>query len=618
MNYELGIMKSEMQNLKLNKKLRDKQGQALRRNSGQAVLMVVTFLTFISLAVLYGIISPTIKNVSLSRGAINSSKSYYLAESGTEDAYYRLKSGKQISSTETLSLNGIITTTNISNLALGKKEIRSSGDASSNIRSVEVIIQTGTGVDFPYGAQVGAGGLEMGQNSRVEGAGGTAGNVYSNGPVKGENGATVTGSLTVASSLTEDTGAQLTVCNQDQIVGQNNPQIDFAQSFRPTSSGSLYKVSLYIKKTSGSNPPSSTIRIVADNNGSPATTDIANESFSASLVTTSYGWVDITFASPADIVGGQTYWLLLDAGQNSSRYWTWCKDGNAGYGNGAPKYKQDWNSGGSWTATIGDLTFKTYFGSGPGIIDDVDVSGNAYANTITGSTITGTAYCQTGSGNNKSCNTSQADPVSLNMPISQGNIDQWKLDADPDNLPRNGSLNVTTNMSYGPEKVIGDLNLTSNNKTLTVTGTIYVTGNVDISNGSAIRCATSYGQDSCLVIADGWIHIDNNGTFSGSGQTGSYIMLLSTLSGCNGADGSTGCTHHDAALDLHNQATGAIFYIQNSMANLHNGVQVTSITAYKLKLDNTAVVRYEEGVANTNFSGGPGGGWNIDSWEETE
>jgi len=607
-----------------NKQIKDISKQKLKSFSvfstpyqgGQAMMVLVVLFLFISLAVMFGLVNPTLTEAKIARSLALSSQSYFLSEGAVEDVLLRIKRGKQYSNPEIFTLAGASATVSVSTVGSGQKEVVAMADASQNIRSVSVLIQTGTGVDFPFGAQVGAGGLTMSQNSRVEGAGGTTGNVYSNGPVTGATGATVTGSLTVAADLSEDNQAQSTVCNQDQISGQTDPQIDFAQSFRPTDSGSLYKVSLYIKKTSGANPPSTTVRIVSDSAGSPGTSSLASESFSASLVTTDYGWVDVAFSAPATLVGGDTYWIVFDAGRNSSRYWTWCKDSNNGFGNGVGKYKQDWDNGGAWTQITGDLTFKTYFGAGPGIIDAVNVSGNAYANTITSSTITGTAYCQNGSGNNKACDTSQPDPSPLNMPISQGNIDQWKIDADPDSSPRNGNLDVTTDLSYGPEKIIGDLNLITNNKTLTVTGTLYVTGNVDIGNGASVRCGSSYGSDSCLIVTDGWVHVENNGTFAGSGQAGSYVMLLTTIEGCNGSGSE--CTHHGAGLDLHNQATGAIFYASNSMAHLHNGVQVSAITAYKLELENTAVIRYEIGIANTNFSGGPGGGWNVDSWVEIE
>lgn len=147
--------------------------------NGQAVLMVVTFLTFISLAVLYGIISPTVKNVSLSRGAMNSAKSYYLAESGSEDVYYRLKSGKQVSTTETLSLDGGTATTVVTDVSGSEKEIVSSGDLLSGLRKLKTGITISNGASFNYGVQVGQGGFVMENNSSV------LGNIYSNGTVSG-------------------------------------------------------------------------------------------------------------------------------------------------------------------------------------------------------------------------------------------------------------------------------------------------------------------------------------------------------------------------------------------------------------------------------------------------
>lgn len=162
------------------------------------------------------------------------------------------------------------------------------------------------------------------------------------------------------------------------------------------------------------------------------------------------------------------------------------------------------------------------------------------------------------------------------------------------------------------------LRVTTNNRTLTITGSVYVRGNVDISgNGAEIKCSPSYGAQSCFIVADGWIHSVNNVTFSGSGEAGSYMMLLTTLAGCNGA-GGTGCTHHDSAIDLHNNATGAIFYATNSQINLHNGVNASELVGYKLVLSNNAVITYEEGLANAQFSGGPGASWKQSQWKEIE
>ena len=172
----------------------------------------------------------------------------------------------------------------------------------------------------------------------------------------------------------------------------------------------------------------------------------------------------------------------------------------------------------------------------------------------------------------------------------------------------------------GPKKIVGNLILTKKQTLIITNGPLYFTGNIDIdsSSGATIKCDSSFGSKGCLIITDGWIHINNNATFQGSGQQGSYIMLLTTLAGCAGGQQQPQCTHHNAAIDIHNNATGAIFYSQNSMVNLHNGVNVTELTANKLRLDNGAIVNYEQGLADLQFSSGPSGGYDLKSWKDIQ
>lgn len=120
-----------------------------------------------------------------------------------------------------------------------------------------------------------------------------------------------------------------------------------------------------------------------------------------------------------------------------------------------------------------------------------------------------------------------------------------------------------------------------------------------------------------MVISDKYIGISNNGTFRGSGQSGSYLMLLTT-SNCDGSFSSPDCNSNNSAIDLHNQAVGVIFYAPNGMIFLHNGVNITEATGYKLKLDNTASITYDQGLANAQFSSGPGASWQINNWKEVE
>lgn len=598
--------------------------QKITSESGAALLIAVIFFLIISVTIVVGSVETVVGSRKIAQNLIKSKSSYFTSEAGIEDALYRVKKNKQISNPEAMTLNDGTVSVIVNDSGGGEKEIIARGDVSSDIRNIKTSVSAGQGYDFFYGVQVGAGGMEMDENSNV------IGSVYSNGSISGSSGSKISGDAIVAGHIEESLLARSIVCNQDQIVGKNDPQIDFAQSFVAPSSEPLAKVSLYLKKIG--NPDSRTVKIAADNNGSPDNDSLASGTLNKSLVATLYGWTDITFSSPPLLTDGNTYWIILDADKDNDEYWIWCKDSNNGYGNGVGKYSKKWNDD-PWAQITGDLNFRTYFGAGVSLIDGVVITGDAKANTITDSKICGNAYYQSIDSSSlnflngpttQTCGTpvtngmaypGASDSPLQNMPISQANIDQWKADAQAGGTV-SGNYNVTDNVSLGPKEIIGDLIMSSEGKTLTITGTIYAHGNIDISNNSAIRCASSYGANSCLIVADGWIHTANNGTFVGSGASGSFIMLLTTLA-CDGSF-SSGCTHHEGAVDVHNNATGVIFYAQNGKINLHNGVNVTEITAYKLKLDNTATVTYDQGLVNANFSSGPSGGWNIKSWKEVE
>lgn len=569
----------------------------------------------------------------------NSQQAYFAAEGGSEDAVYRIKNNLATPAYYTLSVGGAqteITTTTNGN----QKTIQARGTASGDTRAVQASLTiTTVNPSFYYGTQVGEGGITMNQNSRVEGAGGGAGNVYSNGAVTGASNATITGDLIVATGISQDVQAQSTACNADQIFSQADPIIDVAQSFTPSQSQSLAKISIYIKKIG--NPGDRTIRIVSNDNGSPSDTILASATLSSNLVTTSYGWIDVTFNDPASLTQGTTYWIVFDASKNSNHYWSWCKDSAQGYAGGQPKYSKEWYED-PWISIIGDLAFKTYLGIGLSSIDSVIVLGNAKVNTITNSKICGDAYYQTIDASslnflnapssptcslpltNGTAHPSSPDPPVSNMPISQSNIDQWKQDAVAiingncgDGGVAECVIGDNNTLSLGLKTITGNLTLTKK-QTLVVTGTLYVQGyiSLDSSGGATIKCDLAYAAQGCVIITDSWIHIKNNAIFQGSGTQGSYLMFISTLAGCNGGDEEPQCTHHNAGVDIHNNATGAIFYVPNSMANLHNGVTVTELTAYKLSLDNGAIVQYEQGLFNALFSSGPGGSFNITGWGE--
>jgi hypothetical protein len=271
-------------------------------------------------------------------------------------------------------------------------------------------------------------------------------------------------------------------------------------------------------------------------------------------------------------------------------------------------------SNGTIVGANGATITGSAFSAGPsGLIDNVDIGeggvGDARANTVTNSTISGSLYCKTGTSNSgKSCDTSQPNPGVVDMPITQAMIDQWKVDADINGDTIVGDLTISSPTTLGPKKITGNLAI---NDDLTITGTIYVVGNITTANGAQVFLSSSYGPNGGIIVSDGRVVLSNNVKFFGSGSTGSYI-LLTTTSVC-----PTGCSGLNAVEILNN--VGAILVnSQNGTVHLNNNVELNEVVGNKIIIDNNAEIHYLSGLANSNFSSGPSGGWDIKNWKETQ
>src|SRR5436189_262835 len=98
----------------------------IKNNGGQVMLTVVLFFMFASMTIVFGIINPILKQVTIAKNMSVTRGSYFLAQSSIEDVFYRLKNAKQVSATETLSLNGGTTNTTVVDTAGSGKKITSS------------------------------------------------------------------------------------------------------------------------------------------------------------------------------------------------------------------------------------------------------------------------------------------------------------------------------------------------------------------------------------------------------------------------------------------------------------------------------------------------------------
>ena len=197
------------------------------------------------------------------------------------------------------------------------------------------------------------------------------------------------------------------------------------------------------------------------------------------------------------------------------------------------------------------------------------------------------------------------------LPIPQSKIDEWKQDAEAGGIIE-GDYIVSGKIteSLGPKKITGQL-IIDNLATLNITGTIWTVNGVRIDNEALIQLdAFSYGSLSGILLTDGKVKIKPGTVLTGSGQLGSYLLVLST-------DPETE-SKTDPAIDVDNNSDSAIFYTTQGLIVLRNNVQAKEVTGYKVYLDNNAMILYESGLRDANFSSGPGGSWEVASWKEIE
>lgn len=401
------------------------------------MLVAVLFFMSVALIITLGMATPAVREHVIARDLIDSKKSYFLAESGVEDVFYKIKNNKQTSASEVLTLDGSSTTTTVTDSGYNEKTITSLGIVGTANRKLQSILSPGVGVAFNYGIQVGNGGIVMG-NSTI------TGNVYSNGPIMSNNTkAKITGSAVAA--------------GQSAI---------------------------------------STVKV-----GTTAT----------------------------------------------------------------------------------DL---------------------AWAHWVHNSTMTGPLYCTNGTSNNKPCDTSRGSAPSQNFPISDDQIQEWKDEAltGGTNI---GNMVINDDTSIGPKKIVGNVSFGSNNKILTLNGTVWITGNLTMSNGSTIKLAPSYGGSSGLIIVDGTINISNNGNFTGSGTAGSYVMVVTP-------------SMTSPAISVSNNAGAVVLVALNSKVYFAQNGAAKAVVANQVELENNATVSYETGLVDANFTNGPGGAWELQTWKEVQ
>jgi len=271
----------------------------------------------------------------------------------------------------------------------------------------------------------------------------------------------------------------------------------------------------------------------------------------------------------------------------------------------------------------GTITGDVYVAKNGNRIENIDIGHDAHAHILKNCTVANDIYYVSG-GSVQNCTYGGTVKVEIGaipekpLPIAPESISKWESEAAAGGERGPYTLSgKDATVSLGPIKINGDM-LIDNNAILTVTGTIWVTGNITIRNGVIVKLSSGYGARSGIIIGDGpstpaeagKIWVGNDVTVGGSGSTGSYIMLLST---------NTKSNPDDPAINAGNNSTSVIFYASRGMITIENNASLKEVTGYGLYLKNGAQITYESGLASTtNFASGPEGSWKFkkDSWQE--
>ena len=603
--------------------------KVIRNNqSGFAAILTAILVLTAMLGIAASIVAITVNESRIIRNAAKALKSYYAAEAGIEDSVYRIVKGKKYEATNNFVVGEGSVTIGITSNA-DQKIIEATGGVSQAVRKLRTTLSTKTThVAFHYGAQIGEGGLSMSNNATI------TGNVYSNGNISGAGASSViAGDAWVAGAVSATADQQWTNQDADFNFGLRSGgvyYVDTAQSFVPSQSAVLNKVSLYLKKVGS--PPDQTVRILTDSSGKPSKTSLGSGNLNAALVTANYSWVDVSFSSPPGLTAGTRYWIMIDVSRDDSNYWVWGKDSSDAYPLETGKYTDSWSAGTPvWTVAGGDLNFKTWMGGGGAtFIESVYIGVDAHANTIRTSSITRDAYFQAISGSTVTGTQypGSSDPATKDMPISYAQIQDWEKAACCDtgsgcspSCVYTGDYTLAAGESLGPIKIEGNLAFPSNSlaNPAIIAGPIWVTGTISASNNTGIKLpaglSSGYpviGDNPSDQAAGGKIRFDNNIVTSDS-AAGGTLLFISTNTSMDSTDPAIGLSNN-----VNKDNPQSIIFSLNGLVDISNNTKFKEITGYGIRMENNSAIVYEEGLINANFSSGPGAGWSVIGWNEIE
>ncbi len=236
-------------------------------------------------------------------------------------------------------------------------------------------------------------------------------------------------------------------------------------------------------------------------------------------------------------------------------------------------------------------------------IEQVQVGGSLKTHNCYNSQIQGDLYLSGESDCQIQGDTEEIEGVEpIPFPISEETIEKWKKETEVETI--SGDYYVEEIEYLGPVKIEGDLHLEVGSS-LRLQGTVLVSGDLTIRNNAVLELDEDYYHDSSgVIIVEGKTVVRPGAILRGSGQEGSYLMVLSLNNSL------------EEAVRIDNTSDAGIFYVPYGAVLLNQRVKVREATAYKIILQENSEIEYEIGLQNIFFSSGAGGSWEILSWEK--
>ncbi|MFP4539538.1 MAG: hypothetical protein ACLFNN_01215 [Candidatus Paceibacterota bacterium] len=240
-------------------------------------------------------------------------------------------------------------------------------------------------------------------------------------------------------------------------------------------------------------------------------------------------------------------------------------------------------------------------------LEDSHIHSDAYYMEIDNTTVMG----------DMNPDTEPAEPVDL--PITEETVDGWKEYAeDGDVINCNDTYVIDSEETIGPAHITCDLEIRGN-PTVTLEGHVWVEGDIEFKNSPTIKISDSLGDESVVFLADdpadridgSTISLGNNPTFEGAaGSDNSFLFMVSMNEAA--AEGGSAPAMTDGQ-----KASGDVFmYTEKGEISVSNNIDITGLTAYRIRAKNSAVVEYQDGLSDTFFSASPLAGLSIFTWRE--